>query len=183
MYFAMYLAWGQRNVRSLPGWLSERKADGVIRGLPAGDNAIDADQLILVLKTIYLQASVLSQSGPRDKLMVFATVRMIIPPQNRDEALGIHRSTAGQCKVHSDFLRIPKLGSYKEGKPDRIRGHSGAIARSKHLFASFDAHAIREQGKENGRGTLQPVRKTWRKFFIHRSGRSKRGYGSDTRRI
>jgi len=36
--------------------------------------------------------------------MVLATIRMIIPPQKRDEALKILRSTAEQCKVHSGCL-------------------------------------------------------------------------------
>ena len=36
--------------------------------------------------------------------MVFATIRMIIPPKRRDEALKILRSTAEQCKVHPGCL-------------------------------------------------------------------------------
>ena len=36
--------------------------------------------------------------------MVLATIRMIIPPKKRDEALKILRSTAEQCKVHSGCL-------------------------------------------------------------------------------
>jgi quinol monooxygenase YgiN len=36
--------------------------------------------------------------------MIFATVRMTIPPKKRDEALRILRSTAEQCKLHSGCL-------------------------------------------------------------------------------
>jgi len=36
--------------------------------------------------------------------MVLATIRMIIPPKKRDEALRILRSTAEQCKIHSGCL-------------------------------------------------------------------------------
>jgi quinol monooxygenase YgiN len=46
----------------------------------------------------------LSQSEEGDKFMVLATIRMIIPPKKRDEALRILKSTAEQCKVHSDCL-------------------------------------------------------------------------------
>jgi quinol monooxygenase YgiN len=46
----------------------------------------------------------LSQSEEGDKFMVLATIRMIIPPKKRDEALKILRSTAEQCKVHSGCL-------------------------------------------------------------------------------
>lgn len=36
--------------------------------------------------------------------MVLATIRMIIPPKKRDEALKILRSMAEQCKVYSGCL-------------------------------------------------------------------------------
>jgi quinol monooxygenase YgiN len=36
--------------------------------------------------------------------MVLATIRMIIPPKKRDEALRILRSVAEQCRVHSGSL-------------------------------------------------------------------------------
>jgi quinol monooxygenase YgiN len=36
--------------------------------------------------------------------MVLATIRMMIPPKKRDEALKILRSMAEQCKVHPDCL-------------------------------------------------------------------------------
>ncbi len=36
--------------------------------------------------------------------MILATIRMTLPPQKRNEALKILRSTAEQCKVHSGCL-------------------------------------------------------------------------------
>jgi quinol monooxygenase YgiN len=46
----------------------------------------------------------LSQSEEEAKFMVLATIRMIIPPKKRDEALKILRSMAEQCKIHSGCL-------------------------------------------------------------------------------
>ena len=46
----------------------------------------------------------MSQSEKGDKSMVLATIRMIIPPKKRDEALRILRSVAEPCEVHSGCL-------------------------------------------------------------------------------
>jgi len=49
--------------------------------------------------------------------MVLATIRMILPPQKRDEALRILRSTAEQSKVHSGCLGCH---IYKDAQEDNV---------------------------------------------------------------
>jgi len=49
--------------------------------------------------------------------MVLATIRMIIPPKKRDEALRILRSMAEQCKVHSGCLGCH---IYKDEQEDNV---------------------------------------------------------------
>lgn len=46
--------------------------------------------------------------------MVLATIRMIIPPKKRGEALKILRLTAEQCKVHSGCLDCRIYGDLQE---------------------------------------------------------------------
>lgn len=49
-----------------------------------------------------------------DSSMVLASIRMILPPKEREGALKILRSTAEQCKVHAGCLGCHVYGDLQE---------------------------------------------------------------------